>query len=365
MLYYTMKIENLTFEFHGVFFCFETPQGSGNPAYRRIPADGLPEGGDLRYLGGMAKVLVADDEPDLLMLMRDALEHEGYSVSTARDGEEALEVLRKDLPDIIVMDLWMPRKDGFQVCKELKSDPGLRHLPIIILSAAGQAENKIQGLDLGADDFVTKPVDLRELLARIRMVLRRTSEGLDANPLTRLPGSVIIENRISATAASGELFAVLYLDLNEFKAYNDAYGYDAGNQVLKETANLLVGIVRELGLGKDFLGHIGGDDFILLTHPDRMEDYCRRVIKDFDALAPSFYKPEDRAKGRIISKDRQGRTAEFPLLSMSIGVCHNKLRPITSYGEVSLVGSELKKHAKTLPGSSYSIDRRLKKAPLT
>lgn len=304
------------------------------------------------------RLLVADDEPDLLLLMKDALEHAGYDVRTAVNGEEALAAIREELPDVAILDLWMPRKDGFSVCRELKADPGLRHLPVVILSAAGQRENKVQGLDIGADDFITKPVEMTELFARIRMILRRAREGLDANPLTRLPGNVMIENRISAAVASGEPFAVLYLDLNGFKAYNDNYGYDAGDRVLKATAALLVGIVRELGGGADFLGHIGGDDFILLTRPELMEAYCRRVVTEFDHAAPTFYKPEDRERGRITARDRQGRVTEYPLLSIAIGVCHNRLRPIASYGQVSRIGSELKKFAKAEPGSRYVIDRR-------
>lgn len=302
------------------------------------------------------RLLVADDEPDLLALMQETLEQEGYEVRTAANGAEALEAVRQDPPDIVVADLWMPVKDGFALCREIKADPGLQHLPVILLSGAGKVDNRVQGLDSGADDFISKPFNVSELLARIRMVLRRTRQGLDANPLTRLPGNVMIEHRINEAVSSGGLFAVLYLDLNDFKAYNDRYGYDAGDKVLRATGTLLVEAVR--GAGSDFLGHIGGDDFIILTHPDRMEALCRRIVSDFDRLAPSFYSEADRARGRITAHDRKGAPVEYPFLSIAIGVCHNRLRRLTSYGQVSRVCAELKEFAKRKGGSTYVIDRR-------
>ncbi|HVE15072.1 MAG TPA: response regulator, partial [Elusimicrobiota bacterium] len=266
------------------------------------------------------RLVVADDQTELLSLMKMALEMDGYDVTTASDGEEALQVIRDNPPDIAVIDLWMPKKDGFEVCAELKSDPALSHMPIIILSGAGSKDDKIQGMELGIDDFVTKPVELAELLARIRMILRRSQQDLDANPLTRLPGNVSIQRRITDGIAAQKPLAVLYLDLNGFKAYNDAYGFEAGDQVIKATAQLLIRAVRASGPGKDFVGHIGGDDFIIVSDPDRMEPLSAAIIQEFDALAPTFYKEEDRKRGKILAQDRQGKLVEFPLLSIAIGV---------------------------------------------
>jgi len=304
------------------------------------------------------RLVVADDSPDLLHLMRESLEAAGYDVRTAANGQEAVDLIREDPPDIVVLDLWMPIKDGFAVCRELKTDPVFHHLPIVILSAAGQLDNKIQGLELGADDFITKPVDIPELLARIRMILRRSQQGLDASPLTRLPGNVSIQRRIDEAIRGERPLAVLYVDLNSFKAYNDAYGYDAGDKVLQETGRLLMDAAKACGGPQYFVGHIGGDDFIVITDPERMEELSQRIITDFDAMSPSFYKDEDRSAGKIVSKDRQGQTREFPLLSVAVGVCHNRTRPLTSYAQVSEIGTELKKFAKREPGSRFIIDRR-------
>ena len=306
----------------------------------------------------LPRILLADDEPDLLALMKETLERQGFSVTTASDGQEALASIRQDPPDIAVLDLIMPRCDGFTVCRELRKDPLFAHLPIIILSALGSRDSRIEGLDLGVDDFITKSVDIRELLARIRMILKRSRQGLDANPLTRLPGNLSIESRIEDALAKGSPTAVLYVDLDQFKAYNDCYGYEAGDHVLRALADALVKVARGHDGPPDFVGHIGGDDFILITEPARMEEAARRVIAEFEAAVPAFYNETDRARGRIVSTDRQGNVKEFPLLSVSIGICHNVDRKLESVAQVSQIGAELKKAAKELPGSKYLLDRR-------
>jgi diguanylate cyclase (GGDEF)-like protein len=303
------------------------------------------------------RILIADDIPDLLQALKEALERAGYSVTAVGDGRAALDAIRRHPPDIAVLDLKMPIMTGFDVCRALRDDPLLENLPVVILSAAATRENKIEGLDLGADDFITKPVDVRELLARIRMILKRTRQGLDANPLTRLPGNLAIESRINRALAENRPLAVLYVDLNQFKAYNDAYGYDAGDRVLQALARVLVDQVRPGG-PTDFIGHIGGDDFIALSTPDRMEEAARRICAAFDAEVPSFYSAADRARGAISASDRQGAPREFPLLSVAIGICHNKERPLQSFAHIAALGAELKKAAKSRDGSAYVVDRR-------
>ncbi|MBI3288681.1 MAG: response regulator, partial [Elusimicrobia bacterium] len=224
---------------------------------------------------GPAKILIADDLPDLLQALKETLEREGFLVTAVPDGESALESIRSQAPDIAVLDMKMPRMSGFDVCRALREDPLLENLPVIILSASGTRDSKVAGLDLGADDFITKPVDVKELLARIRMILKRSRQGLDANPLTRLPGNLAIESRIDRAVADERPLAVLYIDLNQFKAYNDVYGYDEGDKVLKGLSRVLVDQLRNEG-GADFVGHIGGDDFIVLSSPDKMEPLSQR-----------------------------------------------------------------------------------------
>ena len=305
------------------------------------------------------QILVADDEPVILSYLKHILEEAGFIVRTAVDGKAALQSIQSQPPDIAVLDLQMPGLDGFAVGRKLREDPLFEHLPLIILSAQGSRENKVSGLDLGADDFITKPIDAVEFLARIRMILKRTRHGLDANPLTHLPGNISIQTHIETAISSRKPFAVLYLDLNEFKAYNDVYGYDAGDRVIKATAELLLRLTRDGQGERDFVGHIGGDDFIVIARPAKMVGLAQRVIAEFDALVPSFYTEEDRKRRKIVSLDRQGNSREFELLSIAIGICHNMNRELSSFAQVSQYGAELKKHAKTQPKSSFVIDRRM------
>jgi len=304
-----------------------------------------------------ALILVADDEDSILGLLQEALKNMSYNVAIAHDGEEAIQQIEKTAPDLVVLDIQMPKVSGYEVCKRIKSDLVLRHIPVLMLTAQGGTRSKVQGLEQGADDYLTKPFEMDELMARISTLLRRTRIDLEANPLTLLPGNNTIEKEILQRIKAKAPFAVLYVDLNSFKAYNDAYGFVKGDDVIRETARIL----REAAEGEAaFVGHIGGDDFIVLSTPDRCEALCKKIIKDFDAKSPDLYSPEDRARGHVVTKDRRGQVTKYPLLSISIGVVTNQLRVITSLGEVSHVGAEMKHFAKEKQenGSAYAIDRR-------
>ncbi|HOX23832.1 MAG TPA: diguanylate cyclase, partial [Elusimicrobiales bacterium] len=246
------------------------------------------------------------------------------------------------------------------LAQELKADSVFANLPIIILNATSDKQLKMKGLSLGIDDYLIKPVDADELIARIRMILRRTKQVLDANPLTHLPGNPSIQARIEREMARKNKFAVLYLDLNHFKAFNDVYGFEAGDRVIKSTANLIIEQSKQGGSNSDFIGHIGGDDFIVVTSLDRAEELASKIAKAYDLVAPSFYTEEDRKRGYIEGEDRQGRKQQFPFLSISVGVVHNRLRKITSLGQISQIGAELKHLAKMRkePGSCFVVDRR-------
>ncbi|MBI4052376.1 MAG: response regulator [Elusimicrobia bacterium] len=304
------------------------------------------------------KILVADDQATLLTLMKEVLEEAGFAVTTAGDGQEAIDKIRQAPPDIAVLDLDMPRKTGLEVCQELKKDPVCSSIPMIILTGISEKKTMLRGLGLGIDEYLVKPVDTDELIARIQMILNRTKQVLDANPLTRLPGNPSIQSRIEQMIAQNVPLAVLYIDLNQFKAYNDAYGFEAGDRVIKTTGNLLVEMAREADGDQAFVGHIGGDDFILITHPDKAEILCQKIIKKFDEGVASFYHDSDRRRGYIVSTDRKGNIQKFPLLAIAIGTAHNKIRKLTSFAEISHIGTELKNQAKKFIGSQYIIDRR-------
>jgi diguanylate cyclase (GGDEF)-like protein len=305
-----------------------------------------------------AKILVVDDDPDIRDILNITLSEENYEVLEAGDGEEALKIINSKPLDLVLLDYKMPKMDGRTVCRTVKKDLLLRHLPIIMVTGKGDINDKVGGIDSGADDYVVKPFEPKELLARIRMILRRTERDLEANPLTRLPGNVSILNELQRRIDSKDLFAVCYVDLDKFKAYNDKYGFEHGDEVIRETARILIRAAQECGSIDDFIGHIGGDDYVIVTKIETSDNICQRVIDDFEKAVPGFYNEADRKHGYIIGKDRKGLEQKIPLLSVSIGVVTNEFRKIEHVAQVSEVGAELKSAAKSMERSNYVRDRR-------
>ncbi len=304
------------------------------------------------------KILIVDDDPDILDILKLTLSEEDYEITEAQDGETTLRLIKTKAPDLVILDYKIPPPDGREVCRQIKKDLLLQHLPIIMLTAKGDIIDKVEGLDAGADDYIVKPFEPKELLARIRMILRRTERDLEANPLTRLPGNVSILNELSNRLEKNELFAVCYLDLDKFKAYNDKCGFEHGDEVIRETARILIKVREGVGSSNDFIGHIGGDDFVYITTPDVVDRICNKIIIDFDRVMPSFYNEEDMNRGFIIAKDRKGKETKTPLLSVSIGVVTNLHRKISHLAEIGEIGAELKAYAKQKEGSNYIKDKR-------
>lgn len=304
------------------------------------------------------KILTADDDPDILDILRIVLTEAGFDVIEAHDGEQALELAKTKSPNLIILDCKMPKIDGRQVCAELRKDILLQHVPIIMVTGKGEVTDKVAGLEAGADDYIVKPFEPKELIARVKMVLRRTSRELDANPLTKLPGNVSIFDELQSRLDKQNLFAVGYLDLDKFKAYNDKYGFEHGDDVIKETARIIIKAIKTKGNTDDFIGHIGGDDFVFVTTPERVDGICKKIIQDFDETAPKFYNEDDRKKGYIMAKDRKGIEQKIPLISLSIGVVTNEAHKINHVAEISEIGAELKEHAKSLERSNYIKDQR-------
>jgi diguanylate cyclase (GGDEF)-like protein len=301
-------------------------------------------------------LLVVDDEPDIRRVLDAVLCENGYRAVCAGTGAEALALAQKESFDLIILDLLLPDLDGFAVLGALRARPASALPPIILLSARDSAPEKVRGLQLGADDYVTKPFSADELLARVRAALRRRELEGGANPSTRLPGNVAIERAIRRRIENNLPFAVCYSDLDNFKAYNDTYGFLKGDAVIHQTAHVLLAAVEQEGNQDDFVGHIGGDDFVVITTPDRAEQVCARAIEAFDALAPLFYDAETRARGHIDAHDRQGRPTRFPLVSLSIAVVSNAQRAILHLAEVAQRSVELKKRAKEIVGSTYVME---------
>ncbi|EFO81013.1 response regulator receiver modulated diguanylate cyclase [Oscillochloris trichoides DG-6] len=302
-------------------------------------------------------ILIVEDEPDIAYLIAAQFAGEGYMTTVVSSGAEALRVVRKQQFDLILLDLLLPDIDGFTVLGGLRVQPETQLTPIILLSAINSPADKVRGLQLGADDYITKPFSDVELNARVQAAMRRSEREGGANPSTRLPGNIAIERAISQRIEQRDVpFAVCYCDLDNFKAYNDTYGFLKGDAVIQRTAQILLDAVREFGNPDDFVGHIGGDDFVIITSLDRLETIGQNAITRFDTTAPLFYDREARQRGYISGHDRQGQPTIYPLVSISIIAVSSRLRHPSHPGEVAQRSVEPKKRAKHMPGSVFIVE---------
>ena len=303
------------------------------------------------------KILIIDDDPDILDVLELTLSDQ-YIIFQAPNGKEGLRLARLHAPDLVITDYKMPVMDGQEFCKALKKDVFLQHTPIIMLTGKSEVKDKVSGLESGADDYVVKPFEPNELLARISMILRRTKRSLDANPLTRLPGNNSIMDELQYRIQSNKPFAVGYADLDKFKAYNDIYGFEKGDEVIKKTARILIAATQKKGTADTFVGHIGGDDFVYVCEENLAEDIANEIIKEFDEAIPSLYSEEDQKRGYILAKNRQNEEVKAGLLSISIGIVSNVSQPIRHIAQIAEIGAELKRYAKGIEGSSFVRDKR-------
>jgi diguanylate cyclase (GGDEF)-like protein len=303
------------------------------------------------------KILIVDDEMFIRDIVKSILEPY-YNISEAADGQQALDFLKKEPPSLVILDYKMPKKTGIEVCKVIKEDSLYQHIPVIMLTGKKELQDKLEGLDSGADDYLVKPFEPEELLARVRMVLRRTERDLDANPLTRLPGNVAIREEVQKRIVQKRIFSVLYLDLDKFKVFNDYYGFERGDILIKQTAQVILDSVKDMGQEDDFGGHVGGDDFVVVTIPSKDKVIAKEVIKRFDENVASLYDEEDRKRQYIVTKDREGKKKRFSFVSISIGIVSNQERELKHIGEVSSIGAELKGYAKKWDKSVFIEERR-------
>lgn len=304
------------------------------------------------------RLLVVDDDPDIARFIEVNLRTHGFEVHLASDGVEALERAQEIRPDLVLVDVMMPRMDGFQVVDHLRSDPRTANTSIIMLTAKALTADKVLGITAGADDYIIKPFDPVELVARVKGTLRRAREMRAISPLTGLPGNARIHDELLNRITTGEQFALLYADLDNFKAYNDHYGFLRGDDALRTVARCVQDTALEIGGSKAFVGHLGGDDFVLITPVEIAEELCKAILAECHRVVPGLYEPEDIERGYIELENRQGKMERFPLLAMSIGVATTERRRYSHPGEVVSVATELKEFAKRTEGSTFVFDRR-------
>lgn len=297
------------------------------------------------------KVFIVDLKNGVNVQVSPWLIEQGFEPLVVTDHQEALGHIYNNPPDLIVI---CSDVEGWRhVIEELKRDTVYGHIPLITILNPGQRFEKYM-----PDDFIFKGFLKEELLMRIRLVMAKSMDNLDANPLTRLPGNYVISRKVQKKIDDGENFALAYVDIDNFKSFNDKYGFSRGDDAIRMTARILVNVIRRVTGDEGFVGHIGGDDFVFIIDESKIKSVCEMIIAHYDMIGPTFYDDDDRAKGCIETVDRQGNPATFPLLSLSISVVMPNQRNLAHSGEAAAIASELKKAVKKLPGSNYMVDRR-------
>ena len=304
-----------------------------------------------------SRILVADDDTVIARLVELNLSMEGFDVEVVHDGEAALAAVQRELPDLLLLDVMMPKLDGVEVLRRIRASAATAVLPVVLLTANSMSADKVVGLTAGADDYIVKPFDPPELIARVRTTLRRTSEMRSVSPLTGLPGNHRIDLEILRRASLQEPYAVCHVDLDDFKSFNDAYGFLRGDRLLLDLAACLQASVAEAGEPQVFLGHVGGDDFVVVCTPAQAEPLANRVALAFDRQVASHYDPADVERGFLEVVDRQMALRKHPLVSVSIGIAASG-GANRDHREVVAAAAEMKSWAKARAGSVVGVDRR-------
>lgn len=279
-----------------------------------------------------------------------------FSVSVFTSMSAALDQIYNAPPRLIVASLAPEDLAGAEMLRHLKADPMFHSLPVLAVLPDAFVLDDPQSWFM--EDFIRISEPEADLQARAALCIARSERTVEMNPLTGLPGNISINREIQGRIDRRQAFAFGYVDLDHFKPFNDRYGFSRGDEVIKMTARILLGIVRSRQPQGSFVGHIGGDDFVFIVDAALAEETAGDIIRAFDGLIDGLYDPADIRQGFISSLDRRGKETSFPVMTISIGLADTRHRTFSHYGEITGVAAELKAFAKRFNGSCFKIDRR-------
>ncbi len=287
------------------------------------------------------------------------LVEQDYTITTSRTLSEGLGKVYEVPPALIIMHEPLIKGSALRLLRNFKKDTLFSHIPALLLTPPEWSKKVISWDSYPVEDFIATSFKHEELLNRIGLCLSRYSRTLDPNPLTRLPGNTSIMREIQQKLDLEQRAAICYVDIDNFKAFNDKYGFARGDEALRMTARILSNVIRDYHREDTFVGHVGGDDFVFIVPAEHVDDVCGKIIARFDSIIPNLYDDDDRKRGSILSKDRQGKKQRFPLMTISIAIVVNDAsKNLKHYGEVSEAASQIKKHVKKKENSNYMLDRR-------
>lgn len=303
------------------------------------------------------EIYIIDDDDSSIVIFRELFkndpEYKFISVKT-----EQIDIALKNIPSLIVINEDAIDRDVVDLCRKIRKDEDNTITPVIVVSSIGDREHRLKILQESIEYFIKKPVDEQYLYHTVKNLNRLLAINRRISPLTGLPGNVQIHAELKKRLSRKEPFCVLYLDLDNFKAYNDVYGFLKGDQIIEFTAQTIIKCIHESEMEDTFIGHIGGDDFVAIIPGVNCEKLCQIMLAYFDNNVNKYFTDEDIERGYIEVANRKGIIEQFPLTSLSIGVVVADTGRFGNILEIGEIGAQVKHAAKSVMGSSYAVDRR-------
>jgi len=296
---------------------------------------------------GKARLLVVEDDNDISNMLKIYFNSLGYDVDVAPRGSEALDKTHTVLPHLIVLDIMLPDIDGYEVCRRLRQSTRTSHIPVIFLTQKDERSDKLQGLELGADDYITKPFDIEELKLRVQGAIRRSEREALTDPRSGLPAGRLIEEQLRSTIRKSG-WAYMDIRINFFDQFKEVYGFVAADDVLRFAAMLMSEVVDELGSPSDFIGHAGGDNFVIIGSEDAAEKIRARLKSRFAEEVLTHYNFMDRQQGFIMSANAEGQMEKTPLMTFSIGIVTPKQQSFADIREITELAADVRRQDSPL-----------------
>lgn len=307
----------------------------------------------------MFRILIAGSDSLLMPECRRLLNAKGYKIKHCAKLHDVLSQMLEDPPDLLVTEKdFSGRNSDDELIRTVQACLQKANIPVLLVTDESPSQVELDWNNYPVDDILARPFAPETMVTRIRLAESRMLRAFDSNPLTRLPGNTSIIRAIQRVLGEPDGYAVCYADIDNFKPYNDRYGFARGDEVILMVARLIGNVVDELARHGSFVGHIGGDDFVFIVREEMAEPVCKKILANFDLVRNMFLSAEDIAVGEFIGRDRQDRETRFGLLSLSIAAVTTGGGRYSHYGEVSSVASQLKHCVKKMNGSNYLIDRR-------
>ncbi|MCE1254081.1 MAG: response regulator [Anaerolineae bacterium] len=294
-----------------------------------------------------ARLLIVEDDPDISNMLRIFFSSQGYQVDVAQRGRDALEKTRSVMPHLIVLDIMLPDIDGYEVCRILRTTTRTSHIPVIFLTQKDERSDRLQGLELGADDYITKPFDIEELKLRVQNAIARSERESLTDPQSGLPSGRLIEDQLRKTIRKSG-WAYMDIQIRNFDAFKDVYGFIAANDILRFTGKLLGEIIDAQNRPDDFVGHAGGSNFVVITAEEITGSVEQQLKSRFNEESRSHYSFLDREQGFIIvpnSDNDEGQ--KTPLMTLGVGVVSPSSHEFADIREITeLAADERRKDSK-------------------